>query len=101
MMIAVIALVWRLSTTDVERVLETASTLPFGVQAWMFAGFALAFAIKVPVLPFHTWLPDAHTEAPTSGPSCWPACCSRWGPTACCASASRRSRPSRSRRRPG
>jgi NADH-quinone oxidoreductase subunit M len=67
MMIAVIALVWRLSTTDVERVLETASTLPFGVQGWMFAGFALAFAIKVPVLPFHTWLPDAHTEAPTSG----------------------------------
>jgi NADH-quinone oxidoreductase subunit M len=67
MMIAVIALVWRLGTTDVEQVLATASTLPHGVQAWMFAGFALAFGIKVPVLPFHTWLPDAHTEAPTSG----------------------------------
>ena len=37
------------------------------MQGWIFAGFALAFAIKVPVLPFHTWLPDAHTEAPTSG----------------------------------
>ena len=34
---------------------------------WLFAAFALAFAIKVPVVPFHTWLPDAHTDAPTSG----------------------------------
>jgi NADH-quinone oxidoreductase subunit M len=34
---------------------------------WMFLAFALAFAIKVPVWPFHTWLPDAHTEAPTAG----------------------------------
>jgi NADH-quinone oxidoreductase subunit M len=36
-------------------------------QLWIFAAFALGFAIKVPVLPFHTWLADAHTEAPTSG----------------------------------
>ncbi len=36
-------------------------------QLWMFAAFALAFAIKVPMFPFHTWLPDAHTEAPTGG----------------------------------
>src|SRR5260370_5728802 len=34
---------------------------------WYFAAFALAFAIKVPVFPFHTWLPDAHVEAPTAG----------------------------------
>jgi NADH-quinone oxidoreductase subunit M len=34
---------------------------------WLFAAFALAFAIKVPVFPFHTWLPDAHVEAPTAG----------------------------------
>ena len=34
---------------------------------WLFAAFALAFAIKVPMLPFHTWLPDAHVEAPTAG----------------------------------
>src|SRR3989442_271267 len=34
---------------------------------WLFAAFFLAFAIKVPVFPFHTWLPDAHTEAPTAG----------------------------------
>ena len=36
-------------------------------QLWLFAGFALAFAIKVPLFPFHTWLPDAHVEAPTAG----------------------------------
>jgi NADH-quinone oxidoreductase subunit M len=37
------------------------------MELWCFLAFALAFAIKVPLLPFHTWLPDAHTEAPTSG----------------------------------
>src|SRR6266545_6447238 len=36
-------------------------------QFWFFAAFALAFAIKVPLFPFHTWLPDAHVEAPTAG----------------------------------
>ncbi len=36
-------------------------------QMWLFAAFALAFAIKVPLFPFHTWLPDAHVEAPTAG----------------------------------
>jgi NADH-quinone oxidoreductase subunit M len=36
-------------------------------QPWLFAAFALAFGIKVPMIPFHTWLPDAHTEAPTAG----------------------------------
>jgi NADH-quinone oxidoreductase subunit M len=36
-------------------------------QIWLFAAFALAFAIKVPLFPFHTWLPDAHVEAPTAG----------------------------------
>jgi len=38
-----------------------------GLQMWLFAAFALAFAIKVPMWPFHTWLPDAHVEAPTAG----------------------------------
>ena len=37
------------------------------VQRWLFCAFALAFAIKVPLFPLHTWLPDAHTEAPTAG----------------------------------
>lgn len=41
--------------------------IPFRMQFWMFLAFALAFAIKVPMFPFHTWLPDAHTEAPTVG----------------------------------
>ena len=36
-------------------------------QFWLFAAFALAFAVKVPLFPFHTWLPDAHVEAPTAG----------------------------------
>jgi len=49
--------------------LEDLATLSFpgGVQAILFFAFALAFAIKVPVFPLHTWLPDAHTEAPTAG----------------------------------
>src|SRR5262249_19882982 len=42
-------------------------TLPFVPQVLCFAAFALAFAIKVPVFPLHTWLPDAHVEAPTGG----------------------------------
>jgi NADH-quinone oxidoreductase subunit M len=41
--------------------------LPRSLQLWLFAAFALAFAIKVPMWPFHTWLPDAHVEAPTAG----------------------------------
>ncbi|MFQ5583379.1 MAG: NuoM family protein, partial [Calditrichia bacterium] len=41
--------------------------IPFGAQFWLFLAFALAFAIKVPMFPFHTWLPDAHVEAPTPG----------------------------------
>jgi NADH-quinone oxidoreductase subunit M len=40
---------------------------PAVMQYWLFAAFALSFAIKVPMFPFHTWLPDAHTEAPTAG----------------------------------
>jgi len=42
-------------------------SLPFGPQLACFAAFALAFAIKVPIFPLHTWLPDAHVEAPTGG----------------------------------
>jgi NADH-quinone oxidoreductase subunit M len=41
--------------------------IPVLNQYWLFAAFALSFAIKVPMFPFHTWLPDAHTEAPTAG----------------------------------
>ena len=42
-------------------------SLSFDQQAWLFCAFALSFAIKVPLFPFHTWLPDAHVEAPTAG----------------------------------
>jgi NADH-quinone oxidoreductase subunit M len=42
-------------------------SLSVGAERWLFAAFALAFAIKVPLFPLHTWLPDAHTEAPTAG----------------------------------
>ncbi|HMD34842.1 MAG TPA: NADH-quinone oxidoreductase subunit M [Vicinamibacterales bacterium] len=42
-------------------------SLPAHLQFWFFLAFALAFAIKVPLFPFHTWLPDAHVEAPTAG----------------------------------
>ena len=41
--------------------------LPFELQKWVFLAFFLGFAIKVPMFPFHTWLPDAHTDAPTAG----------------------------------
>ena len=41
--------------------------VPIHARSWMFLAFFLAFAIKVPMFPFHTWLPDAHTEAPTVG----------------------------------
>ena len=41
--------------------------VPYNAQLWLFAAFALAFAIKVPMWPLHTWLPDAHFEAPTGG----------------------------------
>jgi NADH-quinone oxidoreductase subunit M len=48
------------------HLLENANALaPWG--PWLFVAFALAFAVKVPIFPFHTWLPDAHTEAPTAG----------------------------------
>lgn len=44
-----------------------APTIPLTIQTWMFLAFALSFAIKVPMFPLHTWLPDAHVEAPTAG----------------------------------
>jgi len=41
--------------------------IPFPASLWLFLGFFVAFAVKVPLFPFHTWLPDAHVEAPTAG----------------------------------
>jgi NADH-quinone oxidoreductase subunit M len=54
-------------TFSYEVFREIVPTLAFGTQGWLFAAFAIGFAIKVPIFPFHTWLPDAHTEAPTAG----------------------------------
>ena len=47
--------------------LQRAASFSVGEGRWLFASFALAFAVKVPLVPLHTWLPDAHTQAPTGG----------------------------------
>ena len=52
-------------TTDYFKLLEF--DMAIGTQTWLFILFAFAFAIKVPMFPFHTWLPDAHVQAPTGG----------------------------------
>jgi NADH-quinone oxidoreductase subunit M len=54
-------------TFDVPTLLAAAQTFSDPLKVWLFWGFFFAFAIKVPMFPFHTWLPDAHTEAPTAG----------------------------------
>src|SRR6201981_2062483 len=54
-------------TFDVPTLLAAAQHFSDPLKAWLFWGFFFAFAIKVPMFPFHTWLPDAHTEAPTAG----------------------------------
>ena len=55
------------ATFSYLRFLDLAPQLALGTQVWLFAALAVGFAIKVPIFPFHTWLPDAHTEAPTAG----------------------------------
>ena len=52
-------------TFDITRFHEL--NIPFNTQWWIFLAFFLGFAVKVPMFPFHTWLPDAHTDAPTAG----------------------------------
>ena len=54
-------------TFDLDTLVVTAQSLSFGEQKWLWIAFALAFLIKVPLFPFHTWLPDAHVQAPTAG----------------------------------
>ncbi len=72
MLVAIIAMVWLVGRStgtysfDYDHLLSNSAAL--GPAApWLFTAFALAFAVKVPLFPFHTWLPDAHTEAPTAG----------------------------------
>ncbi len=72
MLVAILAMVWRIGEAtgtlsfDYQHLLANAGHLG-SLAPWLFTAFALAFAIKVPVFPFHTWLPDAHVEAPTAG----------------------------------
>jgi NADH-quinone oxidoreductase subunit M len=72
MLVAIVVLVWKVqgATGELsfayEHLLRNAGAVG-GAAPWLFAAFALAFAIKVPIFPFHTWLPDAHVEAPTAG----------------------------------
>ena len=71
MLAALIYLVWTLQTSTGITSFAFADLfkvkLPVEVQCWLLAAFALSFAIKVPMVPLHTWLPDAHVEAPTTG----------------------------------
>jgi NADH-quinone oxidoreductase subunit M len=55
------------ATFSVLQFHEVGRLIPPTLQFWIFAGFFFGFAIKVPMFPFHTWLPDAHVEAPTAG----------------------------------
>ena len=54
-------------TFDLRELTEVAAGLPVVTARWLFLAFLVAFAVKVPLFPLHTWLPDAHTEAPTAG----------------------------------
>lgn len=54
-------------TTNLLELYKVGPTIPHQIQGWMFGAFFLSFAIKVPLFPLHTWLPDAHVEAPTAG----------------------------------
>ncbi len=65
MLIAVIALYLQAGTSDIPTLLGTA--IPAGLQNWLWLAFFASFAVKVPMWPVHTWLPDAHVEAPTAG----------------------------------
>ena len=66
MLLAILWLGIRFDTFSVPYLIAQGG-IPAGVQAWLFLAFAAAFAIKVPMWPLHSWLPDAHVEAPTAG----------------------------------
>jgi NADH-quinone oxidoreductase subunit M len=66
MLIAILAVYFKVGSLNMLEIISQNSIFPYLFQMWIFAGFFIAFAIKVPVWPFHTWLPDAHVEAPTA-----------------------------------
>ena len=65
MLVGIIAIYQAFGTMDFKAL--GGETIEPGFQAWLFVAFLAAFAVKVPMFPVHTWLPDAHTEAPTAG----------------------------------
>ena len=71
MLVGILWLYNRFGTFDYQTILAVLATgsvrLTSGEELWLFLSFFAAFAIKVPLFPFHTWLPDAHVEAPTAG----------------------------------
>jgi NADH-quinone oxidoreductase subunit M len=65
LLIAILALYFQGGTTDIPSLMQT--TIPANMQLWLWLAFFASFAVKVPMWPVHTWLPDAHVEAPTAG----------------------------------
>ena len=65
MLLAIMALYWQAGTTDIPTLMQTA--MPRSLQMWAWLAFFASFAVKMPMWPVHTWLPDAHVEAPTAG----------------------------------
>lgn len=65
MLLAIMAMYWQANTTDITALLEF--DFPAGMQTWLWLAFFASFAVKMPMWPVHTWLPDAHVEAPTAG----------------------------------
>ncbi|GHC60420.1 NADH-quinone oxidoreductase subunit M [Limoniibacter endophyticus] len=65
MLLAIMAMYWNAGTTDIRVLLE--HDFPAGMQTWLWLAFFASFAVKMPMWPVHTWLPDAHVEAPTAG----------------------------------
>ena len=65
MMLAIMAMYWQAGTTDITQLLNF--NFPSGMQHWLWLAFFASFAVKMPMWPVHTWLPDAHVEAPTAG----------------------------------
>ena len=67
MLLAVIAVYVQTGSTDIEYALNHISSFSPVLQKWLWLAFFASFAVKVPMWPVHTWLPDAHVEAPTAG----------------------------------
>ncbi|WP_298967398.1 NADH-quinone oxidoreductase subunit M [uncultured Methylobacterium sp.] len=65
MLLAIMAMYWQAGTTDIPTLLQT--RFPAHMQTWLWLAFFASFAVKMPMWPVHTWLPDAHVEAPTAG----------------------------------